>query len=116
MQAGDGGIKKQERNDERGRPFSVAFAVSYARLTAQRRNGRQHSALAISAKRTVRRYADFAGQLGKTAVSLGGVAFATRTSKPTAAKIQPRNSGGRSSPGFAVPCRAANIKMAPTVV
>jgi len=22
MQAGDGGIKKQERNDERGRPFS----------------------------------------------------------------------------------------------
>jgi hypothetical protein len=36
--------------------------------------------------------------------------------KPITAKIQPRNSGGNSSPGFAVPCRAANMKIVPTVV
>ena len=36
--------------------------------------------------------------------------------EPSTAKIQPRNSGGKSSPGFAVPCRAANMKIAPIVV
>jgi hypothetical protein len=36
--------------------------------------------------------------------------------EPIRAKIQPRNSGGSSSPGFAVPRLAANTKMAPIVV
>ena len=36
--------------------------------------------------------------------------------EPIAAKIQPRNSGGSSSPGFTVPCFAANMKIAPIVV
>jgi hypothetical protein len=36
--------------------------------------------------------------------------------KPITAKIQPRNSGGNSSPGFAVPCRAANMNTVPIVV
>ena len=37
-------------------------------------------------------------------------------SEPITIKIQPRNSGGYSSPGFGVPCRAANMKMTPTAV
>jgi hypothetical protein len=36
--------------------------------------------------------------------------------EPIIAKIQSRNSGGSSSPGFAVPCLAANMKIVPIVV
>jgi hypothetical protein len=40
----------------------------------------------------------------------------TNNTKPSTAKIQPRNLGGNSSPGFAVPCLAANMKVTPTAV
>jgi hypothetical protein len=36
--------------------------------------------------------------------------------EPIIAKIQSRNSGGSSSPGFAMPCLAANMKIVPIVV
>src|SRR5207249_9612463 len=36
--------------------------------------------------------------------------------EPSPTKIQPRNSGGNSSPGFGVSCRAMDMKIAPIMV